>query len=444
MVKVRFAPSPTGYLHIGNFRTALVNFLFARKENGHFMLRIDDTDDERSTLEFEKDIINDLKWMNFNWDSIEKQSSRLERYNEALNILLDKKRAYACYETAEELSLKRKVQLSSGKPPVYDRSALRLSDSDIANLKSSGKKPHYRFLLDHSEIKWNDLVKGESKYHMSSLSDPVILREDGRVIYTLASVVDDIDFDITHILRGEDHMTNSAAQIQLFESLGSIAPNLGHLSLLTDISGSGLSKRLGSLSLQDLRNEGVNPMAISSLLSKIGSSDSVEAKKDIKNIIISFDINKFGKSKPKFDKNELLALNSKVLQLMEYDEVLDDLNKLDLKITKDLWNLVRGNISLLKNVKDWSDVCFGNINSIIEDEAFITQAAKTLPEGEFNKSTWSIWTKNLSQINGRKGKDLYMPLRLCLTGYNKGPEMADLILIIGRDKVLKRLSNQDQ
>ena len=443
MVKVRFAPSPTGHLHIGNFRTALVNFLFARKENGHFMLRIDDTDHERSTLEFEKDIINDLKWMNFNWDSIEKQSSRLERYNEALNILLDKKRAYACYETAEELSLKRKVQLSSGKPPVYDRSALRLSDSDIATLEASGKKPHYRFLLDHSEVKWNDLVKGESKYNMSSLSDPVILREDGRVIYTLASVVDDIDFDITHILRGEDHMTNSAAQIQLFESLGSIAPNLGHLSLLTDISGSGLSKRLGSLSLQDLRNEGVNPMAISSLLSKIGSSDSVEAKKDIENIIISFDINKFGKSKPKFDKNELLALNSKVLQLMEYDEVLDDLNKLDLIITKDLWYLVRGNISLLKNVKDWSDVCFGNINSIIEDGAFITQAAKTLPEGEFNKSTWSIWTKNLSQISGRKGKDLYMPLRLCLTGYNKGPEMADLILIIGRDKVLKRLSNQD-
>ena len=395
MVKVRFAPSPTGHLHIGNFRTALVNFLFARKENGHFMLRIDDTDDERSTLEFEKDIIYDLKWMNFNWDSIEKQSSRLERYNEALNILLDKKRAYACYETAEELSLKRKVQLSSGKPPVYDRSALRLSDSDIATLEASGKKPHYRFLLDHSEIKWNDLVKGESKYNMSSLSDPVILREDGRVIYTLASVVDDIDFDITHILRGEDHMTNSAAQIQLFESLGSIAPNLGHLSLLTDISGSGLSKRLGSLSLQDLRNEGVNPMAISSLLSKIGSSDSVEAKKDIENIIISFDINKFGKSKPKFDKNELLALNSKVLQLMEYDEVLDDLNKLDLIITKDLWYLVRGNISLLKNVKDWSDVCFGNINSIIEDGAFITQAAKTLPEGEFNKTTWSIWTKNL-------------------------------------------------
>ena len=269
MVKVRFAPSPTGFLHIGNFRTALVNFLFARKEKGHFMLRIDDTDHERSSLEFEKAIIEDLSWMNFKWDSLEKQSTRLKRYDEALETLLDKKRAYACYETAEELSLKRKAQLSSGNPPVYDRSSLRLSDSDVADLKSKGKKPHYRFLLDHTEVIWNDLIKGGSKYHMSSLSDPVVLREDGRVIYTLASVVDDIDFDITHILRGEDHMTNSAAQIQLFEALGSAAPNLGHLSLLTDISGAGLSKRLGSLSLKDLRNEGIHPMAISSLLSKV-------------------------------------------------------------------------------------------------------------------------------------------------------------------------------
>ena len=308
MIKVRFAPSPTGFLHIGNFRTALVNFLFARKENGHFMLRIDDTDHERSSLEFEKAIIEDLSWMNFKWDSLEKQSTRLKRYDKALETLLDKKRAYACYETAEELSLKRKAQLSSGKPPVYDRSSLKLSDSDVADLKSKGKKPHYRFLLDHSEVTWNDLIKGGSKYHMSSLSDPVILREDGRVIYTLASVVDDIDFDITHILRGEDHMTNSAAQIQLFEALGSAAPNLGHLSLLTDISGAGLSKRLGSLSLKDLRNEGIHPMAISSLLSKVGTSDPVEIKKEIKTIILDFDINKFGKSKSKFDKNELSIL----------------------------------------------------------------------------------------------------------------------------------------
>ena len=442
MVKVRFAPSPTGYLHIGNFRTALVNFLFARKEKGHFMLRIDDTDHERSTLEFEKAIIEDLSWMNLNWDSLEKQSTRLKRYDEVLETLLDKKRAYACYETADELSLKRKVQLSSGKPPVYDRSSLRLSDSEIADLKSKGKKPHYRFLLDHSEVTWNDLVKGQGKYHMSSLSDPVILREDGRVIYTLASVVDDIDFEITHILRGEDHMTNSAAQIQLFEALGSIAPNLGHLSLLTDISGAGLSKRLGSLSLKDLRNEGIHPMAISSLLSKVGTSDPVEIKKEIETIILYFDINKFGKSKSKFDKNELSILNSKIYQLIDFEEINEDLNKMNISITKEFWNLIRGNIALLKNVKDWWDICFGTIDTIIENQDFLDLALEVLPLDQFNETTWSTWTKKISQETGKKGKELYMPLRLCLTGQNKGPEMADLILMMGRDKVIKRLSNQ--
>ena len=442
MVKVRFAPSPTGFLHIGNFRTALVNFLFARKEKGHFMLRIDDTDHERSSLEFEKAIIEDLSWMNFKWDSLEKQSNRLKRYDEALETLLDKKRAYACYETAEELSLKRKAQLSSGKPPVYDRSSLRLSDSDVADLKAKGNKPHYRFLLDHSEVIWNDLIKGGSKYHMSSLSDPVILREDGRVIYTLASVVDDIDFDITHILRGEDHMTNSAAQIQLFEALGSAAPNLGHLSLLTDISGAGLSKRLGSLSLKDLRNEGIHPMAISSLLSKVGTSDPVEIKKEIETIILYFDINKFGKSKPKFDKNELSILNSKIYQLIDFEEINEDLKKINISITKEFWNLIRGNIALLKNVKDWWDICFGIIDSIIENQDFLDSALEALPKDQFNEKTWSTWTQKLSQKTGKKGKELYMPLRLCLTGQNKGPEMADLILMMGRDKVIKRLSNQ--
>ena len=442
MVKVRFAPSPTGFLHIGNFRTALVNFLFARKEKGHFMLRIDDTDHERSSLEFEKAIIEDLSWMNFKWDSLEKQSNRLKRYDEALETLLDKKRAYACYETAEELSLKRKAQLSSGKPPVYDRSSLRLSDSDVADLKAKGNKPHYRFLLDHSEVIWNDLIKGGSKYHMSSLSDPVILREDGRVIYTLASVVDDIDFDITHILRGEDHMTNSAAQIQLFEALGSAAPNLGHLSLLTDISGAGLSKRLGSLSLKDLRNEGIHPMAISSLLSKVGTSDPVEIKKEIETIILYFDINKFGKSKSKFDKNELSILNSKIYQLIDFEEINEDLKKMNISITKEFWNLIRGNIALLKNVKDWWDICFGIIDSIIENQDFLDSALEALPKDQFNEKTWSTWTQKLSQKTGKKGKELYMPLRLCLTGQNKGPEMADLILMMGRDKVINRLSNQ--
>ena len=440
MIKVRFAPSPTGYLHIGNFRTALVNFLFARNVNGHFMLRIDDTDQERSSLEYEEAIKEDLSWMSINWDSLEKQSSRLSNYDDALETLLDKKRAYPCFETAEELSLKRKGQLSSGKPPVYDRSALKLSDSDIADLKSKGKKAHYRFLLNHTDVNWDDLVKGPSKYNMSNLSDPVILREDGRVIYTLASVVDDIDFKVTDILRGEDHMTNSAAQIQLFEALGSSAPRLGHLSLLTDISGSGLSKRLGSLSLKDLRHEGFEPMAISSLLSKVGTSDPIDVFKDIKQIIKEFDINKFGKSKPKFDKNELSNLNSKFFQLMDYEDISYKLKKMGLDITKEFWYLIRGNIKILDDVKVWMNVCFGNIQTKNIDDDFISLALKLLPQDQFNENTWSIWTNLLKIESGKKGKDLYKPLRLCLTGQDNGPEMANLISIMGRDKVTERLS----
>ena len=440
MIKVRFAPSPTGYLHIGNFRTALVNFLFARNVNGHFMLRIDDTDQERSSLEYEEAIKEDLSWMSINWDSLEKQSSRLSNYDDALETLLDKKRAYPCFETAEELSLKRKGQLSSGKPPVYDRSALKLSDSDIADLKSKGKKAHYRFLLNHTDVNWDDLVKGPSKYNMSNLSDPVILREDGRVIYTLASVVDDIDFKVTDILRGEDHMTNSAAQIQLFEALGSLAPRLGHLSLLTDISGSGLSKRLGSLSLKDLRHEGFEPMAISSLLSKVGTSDPIDVFKDIKQIIKEFDINKFGKSKPKFDKNELSNLNSKFFQLMDYEDIINKLKTMDLNITKEFWYLIRGNIEILDDVKIWMNVCFGNIQTKNIDSDLLSLALKLLPQDQFNENTWSIWTNLLKIESGKKGKDLYKPLRLCLTGQDNGPEMASLISIMGRDKVTERLS----
>ena len=440
MIKVRFAPSPTGYLHIGNFRTALVNFLFARNVNGHFMLRIDDTDQERSSLEYEEAIKEDLSWMSINWDSLEKQSSRLSNYDDALETLLDKKRAYPCFETAEELSLKRKGQLSSGKPPVYDRSALKLSDSDIADLKSKGKKAHYRFLLNHTDVNWDDLVKGPSKYNMSNLSDPVILREDGRVIYTLASVVDDIDFKVTDILRGEDHMTNSAAQIQLFEALGSSAPRLGHLSLLTDISGSGLSKRLGSLSLKDLRHEGFEPMAISSLLSKVGTSDPIDVFKDIKQIIKEFDINKFGKSKPKFDKNELSNLNSKFFQLMDYEDIINKLKTMDLNITKEFWYLIRGNIEILDDVKIWMNVCFGNIQTKNIDSDLLSLALKLLPHDQFNENTWSIWTNLLKIESGKKGKDLYKPLRLCLTGQDNGPEMASLISIMGKDKVIERLS----
>ena len=442
MTKVRFAPSPTGYLHIGNFRTALINFLFAKNKNGHFMLRIDDTDDERSLKKYEDAIKEDLSWVGINWDSLEKQSSRLSYYDQALQKLLDKKRAYPCFETAEELSLKRKKQLSSGKPPIYDRSALNLSDSDIADLKAKGRSPHYRFLLDHKDVNWNDLVKGTSQYNMSNLSDPVIIREDGRVIYTLASVVDDIDFEVTDILRGEDHMTNSAAQIQLFEALESSPPNLGHLSLLTDISGAGLSKRLGSISLRDLKDEGFQPMAISSLLSKVGSSDSIEIFRDINQIISDFDISKFGKSKPKFDKNELRGLNSKLFKILDFSDISNQLKKFNFKISSDFWELVKGNIENLEELELWWNIIYGNIEPKYNDENFLNTALETLPEGNFDKNTWTNWTSILMEETGRKGKELYNPLRMCLTGQNKGPEMATLVFLMGRGKVLERLTNK--
>ena len=442
MTKVRFAPSPTGYLHIGNFRTALINFLFAKNKNGHFMLRIDDTDDERSLKKYEDAIKEDLSWVGINWDSLEKQSSRLSYYDQALQKLLDKKRAYPCFETAEELSLKRKKQLSSGKPPIYDRSALNLSDSDIADLKAKGRSPHYRFLLDHKDVNWNDLVKGASQYNMSNLSDPVIIREDGRVIYTLASVVDDIDFEVTDILRGEDHMTNSAAQIQLFEALESSPPNLGHLSLLTDISGAGLSKRMGSISLRDLKDEGFQPMAISSLLSKVGTSDAVEIFRDINQIISDFDIGKFGKSKPKFDKNELRGLNSKLFKMLDFSDISNQLKKFNFKISSDFWELVKGNIENLEELELWWNIIYGNIEPKYNDENFLNTALETLPEGNFDKNTWTNWTSILMEETGRKGKELYNPLRMCLTGQNKGPEMATLVFLMGRVKVLERLTNK--
>ena len=442
MTKVRFAPSPTGYLHIGNFRTALINFLFAKNKNGHFMLRIDDTDDERSLKKYEDAIKEDLSWVGINWDSLEKQSSRLSYYDQALQKLLDKKRAYPCFETAEELSLKRKKQLSSGKPPIYDRSALNLSDSDIADLKAKGRSPHYRFLLDHKDVNWNDLVKGTSQYNMSNLSDPVIIREDGRVIYTLASVVDDIDFEVTDILRGEDHMTNSAAQIQLFEALESSPPNLGHLSLLTDISGAGLSKRLGSISLRDLKDEGFQPMAISSLLSKVGSSDAIEIFRDINQIISDFDISKFGKSKPKFDKNELRGLNSKLFKMLDFSDISKQLKKFNFKISSDFWELVKGNIENLEELELWWNIIYGNIEPKYNDENFLNTALETLPEGNFDKNTWTNWTSILMKETGRKGKELYNPIRMSLTGQNKGPEMATLVFLMGRGKVLERLTNK--
>ncbi|MBL81735.1 MAG: glutamate--tRNA ligase, partial [Rhodospirillaceae bacterium] len=416
-VKVRFAPSPTGMLHVGNLRTALVNYLYARNAGGSFMLRIDDTDVTRSTAEFEAAIREDLQWMGMQWDEEDRQSARLARYDEALRMLQASGRAYACYETQEELSLKRKSQLMAGKPPIYDRSALALTEAEKQKLEAQGRQPHYRFLLNHAEVNWTDLVRGDVSYHMSSLSDPVLMREDGRVIYTLASVVDDIDHGITTILRGEDHVTNSAAQLQLFEALGAQPPAMGHLALMADTDGEGLSKRLGSLSVRQLREEGVEALALASLLARIGTSAPIIAQPLMSDIIAAFDINGFGRATPKFSPDELMQINARVLQQLDFSVVNGRLSGAGLdSVDEGFWLAVRGNIGTLTEVAEWWAVCHQPVVPEIEDPDLLTVALEKLPEGPFGRECWSAWTKAVGIAADRKGKSLFMPLRKALTG----------------------------
>ena len=441
-VKVRFAPSPTGHLHVGNLRTALVNFLFARCRNGHFVLRIDDTDSERSTTAFETAIRDDLQWMGMPWDSEDRQSARLERYDVALQRLLAEGRAYACYETPEELGLKRKAQLSSGRPPVYDRAALKLTDAQKADFESEGRRPHYRFLLNDAEVAWHDMVRGDVAYHMSSLSDPVLFREDGRVIYTMASVVDDIDHAITHIIRGEDHVTNSAAQIQLFEALGATAPQMGHVALLAGADGEGLSKRLGSLSINQLRDEGMRAVAIASLLARIGTSDPVVPHIDLAAIIDGFDLSRFGRATAKFDPAELAQVNIRVIQQLDYASVSDELAEAGVGGGGDFWLAVRDNLATVAEAGLWWSVCTADITPVIEAADVTNAAAELLTEGDLSADIWSAWTKAVAAETGVKGRGLFMPLRLALTGREKGPEIAPLLAFMGRARIEARLRGE--
>ena len=440
-VKVRFAPSPTGNLHVGNLRTALVNHLFARRAGGHFMLRIDDTDTERSTAEFETSIRADLQWMGMSWDSEDRQSARLDRYDAALRQLADAGRAYPCYETPEELALKRKAQLSAGRPPVYDRAALKLSDAQKAEFEAAGRRPHWRFRLNDTAVSWTDMVRGDVSYHMSSLSDPVLMREDGRVIYTMASVVDDIDHGITHIIRGEDHVTNSAAQIQLFEALGATAPAMGHVALLAGADGEGLSKRLGSLSIGQLRDEGMEAAALASLLARIGTADPVVPLAEMRDIVDGFDLSRFGRATAKFDPAELSQVNARIVQQLGFDDVGDRLAGLGVAGGEAFWMAVRDNLSTVAEAAEWWQVCTAPTEPVIEAAAVTDAAADLLPD-EVSAEIWQGWTKAVAAATGAKGRGLFMPLRLALTGRRKGPEIAPLLAFIGRDRILARLRGE--
>ncbi|UTW54136.1 glutamate--tRNA ligase [Kordiimonas sp. SCSIO 12610] len=439
-VKVRFAPSPTGKLHLGNIRAALVNWLFCCQQGGEFILRIDDTDRERSTKENEDLIKTDLNWLGIHWHDTFRQSERFDRYDAVVEKLKADGRLYPCYETSEELDMKRKIQLGRGQPPVYDRAALSLTADEIAAYEAEGRTPHWRFKLNvPSRIEWSDKIRGFVSFDMASVSDPILIRGDGSYLYTLPSVIDDIDYGITHIVRGEDHVTNSAVQVQIFEAIGGSAPEMAHFALLTGKGGEGLSKRYGAMSISEFRDDaGLEPMAIISLIARVGTSEPIEAFSSIDPLIEGFDFGKFGRATAKLDPDELEWLNTKILRMTPYADLKDRLEGID----EAFWNAIQPNINKLTDVKDWLSIINGPVTPVIEDADHIAKTLELLPAGELTGDSWGEWTGRVKAETGVKGKALFMPLRQALTGQNHGPDMGVLLPLIGRDRVTARLKGE--
>jgi len=440
---VRFAPSPTGLLHVGNARTALLNFLFAKKEGARFFLRIDDTDTERSKTEFEHAIIADLTWLGIAHDLFARQSVRTNAYKAAEEKLKAAGRLYPCYETALELERKRKRQTAMGKPPVYDRGALKLSPDERAQLEAQGRLPHWRFKLSHAHAHWRDLVRGEVEIDTATLSDPVLIREDGRFLYTLPSVVDDIDFDVSHIVRGEDHVTNTAVQIEIFEALGARVPAFAHFPLLVGAGGEALSKRLGSLSLAMLRDEeGIEPLALCCYLAKAGTSDAIELKPSLDALAQEFAFEKVGRAPAHFDPAELAGLNAKLLHGAPYETVSARLKDLGVDGGPEFWETVRPNVERLGDTIALWRVVSGPVDPVIESAELLGKASALLPPEPWTEATWGAWTSELATATGTKGRALFHPLRLALTGREHGPELKKLLPLIGRAKAMARLNGE--
>jgi glutamyl-tRNA synthetase len=439
---VRFAPSPTGLIHIGNARTALLNWLFALREDGRFILRLDDTDVERSKREYAEAIEADLVWLGVVPDLKCRQSERMALYDAAADALRAMGRLYPAYETAEELDRRRKRQQALGRPPIYDRAALRLTDEERAALEAQGRRPHWRFRLEPTTVRWDDLVRGPSHIDCSSLSDPVLRREDGTYLYTLPSVVDDIDLGVTHVIRGEDHVTNTAVQIQIFEALAGRAPSFAHHNLLTDASGEGLSKRTGALSIASLRQSGVEALAAAALAVLVGSAEAVRPVASLAELAASFDLKHISHGAARFDEAELRALSARTLHHLSFEAVRDRLAALGIAgpAAEPFWAAARGNLARIEDARDWWAVVCGPIEPIVEDRAFLAQAATCLPPEPWSGATWSAWTASLKSLSGRKGRELFHPLRLALTGRDAGPELAALLPLIGRVRALDRLT----
>ncbi len=438
-MKVRFAPSPTGLLHVGNARIAVANYLLARRYGGQFLLRIDDTDAERSKPEYADAIEYDLRWLGLNWDETFRQSDRLDRYAAAAEKLKSSGRLYPCFESEEELNAKRELRARQHKPPLYDRAMLKLTPEQRANAEAGGKRPYWRFLLSGYPAEWGDMVLGPRSVKLTAVSDPVLIRADGTPLYTFTSVVDDLDSGITHVVRGEDHVTNTGIQIDILAALGGRPKNIrfAHLPLLVDQDGGKLSKRIGGLSLRSLRGDGIEPAALTGYLARLGTSDDpVAALPD--ELAPTYDLSHVSHSPARFDGRQLLTLNRRVLQSLSFDAVRD---RLPPSATTAFWLAVRGNLDLLNEARGWWDVVAGMIvPPVIEGEAdFLYTALDTLPSEPWTNHVWTDWIEALKTATGRKGKRLFLPLRLALTGEDHGPELRDLLPLMGRDRAAERL-----
>lgn len=440
MITVRFAPSPTGLLHVGNARTALLNWLFAKKLGGKFLLRIDDTDAARSTKAFEEAIYRDLAWLGLSHDGTDRQINRLTKYSAAFYKLQAAGRIYPCYETESELERQRSLLAARKLPPVYNRASLEPANK--AKWEAEGRKPHWRFLLSRKKVDWTDLVRGPVEIDTATMSDPVLVREDGAFLYTLPSVADDIDMAISHVVRGEDHVTNTAAQIEIFEALGGPVPKFAHFPLLVGASGEALSKRLGSLSLEQLRGDGVEPMAVASYLAKIGTSDPVEPRLTLGELATEFDFAKIGRAPAHFVPDELSALNARLLHITPYSAVARQVPPIPGISGEAFWDAIKPNLTKLSDVAEMARLISGPVTPVIEDAVLAAKAAALLPLEPWDESTWGAWTKAVSVETGAKGRGLFHPLRLALTAQEHGPELKKLLPLIGRERSLARLEGK--
>lgn len=435
----RFAPSPTGFLHVGNIRAAIINFLYAKKTGGKFLLRLDDTDIERVRDEYRDMILTDMAWLGLKYDQLIKQSDNLLRYEEAKNRLIASGRLYECYESATELNLQRKAQSASGLTPIYNRAALNLTKEQKKSLQDSGLKPHYRFLLEDKITSWEDKIKGKITYEGRHFSDPVLVRDNGVPTYTFCSVVDDIDYGITDIIRGEDHITNTAIQIQIFEALGAKAPDFSHLALVKASEGK-ISKREGGFDVRTLRNEGYEPLSVINLLSQIGTSESLKIHKNLDELIANFDFSKYSKSSTNYDISELTTINQKLLQSLDFKELkaVEGLNE-------KMWLAIKPNISFLNEIQPWIEIFNSNFRykNNENDYDFLRQAANLLPEDTSDENCWNLWLTKIKENTTRKGKELFMPIRLALSGKEHGPELKFLVNLISRKEIIERLVSKE-